>query len=81
MGRLHKQADTGHHANIRALKMTPEIKIKVDIYVEAKTQEMPSGESHIPYRRGKGCKGDKDVVWWTKKDQQNPVCPMICLWK
>lgn len=42
--------------------MTPEIRIKVDIYVVGNTKEKPPGESRIPYRRGKGCKGDKDVV-------------------
>lgn len=53
---MHKHDDTcsGYPPNMRTFKMTPEMRIKVDIYSEFKTQEKPPAAS--PTEEGKDIK-------------------------
>lgn len=54
-----RQADThsGHHVNTRALKVTPEIRIKVDIYAVGNTEgASPRGRAASPTGEGKDVK-------------------------
>lgn len=66
------QADTrtGHHANIRTLKMTPEIRIKVDIYAEGSTKETPRERVASPTGEGKDVKETRMLSDGQKKNSK-----------